>query len=480
MKPKFTFFLVCAVICCLSLNAQSSDDFKVTKLFEASDMNYPSSGWAPTPSFSANTLRGIAVYGNELYLPVRNSAFGNVVCRLNATTGEFISVLDTKGTDGKNMITGGTFVINDIAVSEDGAIYVCNMTSDARSKKWDKTKEEWVTMSGTVPFKIYKYASSEAKPEVFLSFDPVEQESTVNTAKTNAFRMGDSFTFKGTSQSGKFSTGIDNLRERCYEWTIKDGVLDKNPLVIAFQNDFPEEGSDEYMALDPKFGGYGRFHFGFEDGTYIERSKDEGSFLRVFKHDTTSENFWSYYVMSQGVQLNATRYGSGNSAYPFEFNNRKYLAMVDFELPQDNLANAQGVIVDVTNWSNPVEVFRSPTMGDFYKNGTTGVAVQINEKGFNVYFLSANGVFGYALESAKGVGITEAGAQPEVSITVDPVSLKVVFSKFINKVRVYQAQSGIEVRSASDIKEIQLLDKGAYILNIVLEDGRIVNKCVVL
>ena len=154
--------------------------------------------------------------------------------------------------------------------------------------------------------------------------------------------------------------------------------------------------------------------------------------------------------------------------------------MVDFELPQDNLANAQGVIVDVTNWSNPVEVFRSPTMGDFYKNGTTGVAVQINEKGFNVYFLSANGVFGYALESAKGVGITEAGAQPEVSITVDPVSLKVVFSKFINKVRVYQAQSGIEVRSASDIKEIQLLDKGAYILNIVLEDGRIVNKCVVL
>ena len=67
-----------------------------------------------------------------------------------------------------------------------------------------------------------------------------------------------------------------------------------------------------------------------------------------------------------------------------------------------------------------------------------------------------------------------------MSITVDPVSLKVVFSKFINKVRVYQAQSGIEVRSASDIKEIQLLDKGAYILNIVLEDGRIVNKCVVL
>ncbi|WP_221657535.1 DUF4623 domain-containing protein [Bacteroides salyersiae] len=477
MKSKFTFSLVCTAICCLGLNAQSGDDFKVTNLFEVSDVNYPVSGWAPT--FSANTLRGIAVHGNDLYLPVRNSPLGNVVCRLDATTGEFISALDTKGMDGKDVITGGTFVINDIAVSEDGAIYVCNMTSDARSKKWDKTKEEWVAMSGTVPFKIYKYASSEAKPEVFLSFDPVEQESTVNTAKTNAFRMGDSFTFKGTSQSGKFTTGIDNLRERCYEWTITDGVLDRNPLVIAFQNDVPEEGSDEYVALDPKFGGYGRFYFGFEDGTYIERSKDEGSFLRVFKHDATSENFWSHYVLSQGVRLNDTRY-SGNSAYPFEFNNRKYLAMVDFEFTLDDLANAQGVIVDVTDWSNPVEVFRSATMGNLYKNGTTGAAVQINEKGFNAYFLSANGVFGYALESTKGVGVMETGAQPELTITVDPASQKVIFSKFINKVRVYQAQSGIEVRSASGIKEIQLLDKGAYILNIVLEDGRVVNKRVIL
>ena len=104
MKSKFTFSLVCAAICCLGLNAQSGDDFKVTNLFEVSDVNYPVSGWAPT--FSANTLRGIAVHGNDLYLPVRNSPLGNVVCRLDATTGEFISALDTKGMDGKDVITG--------------------------------------------------------------------------------------------------------------------------------------------------------------------------------------------------------------------------------------------------------------------------------------------------------------------------------------------------------------------------------------
>ena len=55
-----------------------------------------------------------------------------------------------------------------------------------------------------------------------------------------------------------------------------------------------------------------------------------------------------------------------------------------------------------------------------------------------------------------------------------------IFSEFVDKVRVYQVQSGIEVRNAANIKELQLSDKGAYILNVVQKDGRVVNKRVIL
>ena len=479
MKTKITSFLVLAAACSLSLSAQSKDDFTSKKLFEVSDVTFPSDGWPAL--FSDNSMRGVAVYGNDLYIPVRNSTMGgNFVCRLDATTGEFVSKLSLKGSDGKEVVTGGLFVINDIAVSSDGAVFVSNMTTDARSQKWDKTNEKWVDMAGTVPFKVYKYTNANANPELFLSFDPVKQEATMGTAKTNAFRMGDSFTFSGTSQSGKFLTGIDNLRERCYEWTITDGVVDPNPLVVAFQNSLPEEGSDIYGALDPKFGGYGRFYAGFDEGTYIERSRDEGNFLRVFKHDATSKG-WSYNVLEQGIQLNDMRFGSGNSAYPFEFNGHRYLAMVDFGVAQKGMSDAQGVIIDVTSWTNPIEVFRTATMGDDYNNGTTGVAVWKNATGFNVYFLSPNGLYGYALTSTKLVGVVNNTIdKQELFVTTDPASRKVIFSEFADKVRVYQVQSGIEVRNAANIKELQLSDKGAYILNVVQKDGRVVNKRVIL
>ena len=482
MKAKFTSLLVLATSCCLSVSAQSKDDFTSKQLFEISDTkNFPSDGWAAT--FASNSMRGVAVYGNDLYVPVRNSTLmgSYFVCRLNATTGEFVSKLSLKGSDGNDIIKGGTFVINDIAISEDGAIYVSNMTDEARSQRWDKTTEEWVDMSGKTPFKVYKYANADANPELFLSFDPVKQEATMSTAKTNVFRMGDSFTFSGTSESGKFYTGIDNLRERCYEWTITNGIVEPNPLIIAFQNSLPEGESEEYGALDPKFGGYGRFYVGFDEGTYIERSKGTYTSLRVFKHHAISKVFWSHCVMEQCIPLNELRYGSGNSAYPFEFNGHRYLAMVDFGTAADGLGDAQGVIIDVTSWENPVEVFRTATMGDNYKNGTSGVAVQKNAKGFNVYFLSTNGLYGYALESTNPSGVTNHTIdQQELYVTTDPVSQKITLSASAAEINIYQAQSGIRMKQVSNTDQFTIQEKGAYILNIKLQDGRIINKRVIL
>ena len=102
MKTKITSFLVLAAACSLSLSAQSKDDFTSKKLFEVSDVTFPSDGWPAL--FSDNSMRGVAVYGNDLYIPVRTSTMGgNFVCRLDATTGEFVSKLSLKGSDGKEV-----------------------------------------------------------------------------------------------------------------------------------------------------------------------------------------------------------------------------------------------------------------------------------------------------------------------------------------------------------------------------------------
>ena len=71
---------------------------------------------------------------NRLYLAVRTPSPGIRV--LDADTGADIASLDMSG------VSGGFFPINCVAVSSDGRIHACNMTTDA----------------STVPFKVYQWA----------------------------------------------------------------------------------------------------------------------------------------------------------------------------------------------------------------------------------------------------------------------------------------------------------------------------------
>ncbi len=129
-----------------------------------------SAGTSPstTPSFFGGTTeRGFAyglVGGNErVYVPSRNG--GNSVRILNGATGADIGTLDLTG------VTGGLFVINDAGVSDDGVIFVCNLTIDASAS----------------PFKCYTWATEGAVPSTALSF---------STATDT--RFGDKITVSGS------------------------------------------------------------------------------------------------------------------------------------------------------------------------------------------------------------------------------------------------------------------------------------------
>lgn len=395
MKLRFLFFTLFTLGCSLNVDAQSENDFKATKLFGFSDNDLSTAAkW--TANFIDNNIRGIAVKGNDLYLPVRNSLkSGDAICVLNASTGAYDSKLNSLPS------RIGLFALNDVVISDDGQIYVCNMTTDARTQKWNNDK--WNSFSAGKPFTIYKYTSKNATPEIVLSFDAAQQPATMEIAKTTVFRMGDSFTFSGTSKSGKFRTGVDALKDCCYEWTITDGVVDQNPTLVKFNTKFDADNSSSNVELNPKFGGYGRFYQGFDDDTYIERSRNQPKLL-VFKLASTGSHGEKQLSLLKRINLNKEIRFPGNTAQPFTFAGRKYIASVDYRTKLNNgSSDEQGVVYDVTNMDSPVVVFRTPTLGNGYMNAMTGVAVKVNSNGFNVYFVSCNGLWGYLLETTKPI-----------------------------------------------------------------------------
>ncbi|MBP9581285.1 MAG: T9SS type A sorting domain-containing protein [Ignavibacterium sp.] len=124
------------------------------------------------PVWEAGGLtRGIGyglVGGNHrLFIANRDAALGGKqIFVYNAVTGDSVSMLDVA------VISGGTYPLNDVEVSTDGIIFVCNLT----------------TNSSTSAFKVYKYTSEAAAP--------VE---VINYISATGYRLGDKFTVTGST-----------------------------------------------------------------------------------------------------------------------------------------------------------------------------------------------------------------------------------------------------------------------------------------
>jgi hypothetical protein len=138
---------------------------QVTTLWEKSAAAETKPTWE-----TGSTTRGISygfVNGQHLLFVATRSADvdGKMVAYYNAVTGDSLGVLSLTG------ITGGTFVINDVEVSADGKIFLCNLTTNAVNDA----------------FKVYRYDSLTAAPVVAISYN------------ATADRLGDKFTVTGSA-----------------------------------------------------------------------------------------------------------------------------------------------------------------------------------------------------------------------------------------------------------------------------------------
>ena len=154
--------------------------------------------------FGANTERGFAygkVGGNDrVYVVNRNT--GTFVKILDASTGADVGDLNTTG------ISGGTFTLNDIGVTEDGKIIASNL----------------LTAAGD--FKFYMWDDESSAPVNFLTY---------TTSVT--VRLGDKITV-----TGNYATGTAELwaasatTGEVYKWSMNGSAFDPTPTIITLSD----------------------------------------------------------------------------------------------------------------------------------------------------------------------------------------------------------------------------------------------------
>ena len=157
---KKIIFTILALVCIASLGYS-----QVTTLWEKS----ATAGTKPVWDAGGLT-RGISygfVGGNNLFFVVSRSASigGKQIMYYDALTGDSLGQLDNTG------IVGGVAIVNDVEVSNDGKIFVSNMTTNASADA----------------FKVYRYDSLSAAPVAVISYNAAAE------------RLGDKFTVTGST-----------------------------------------------------------------------------------------------------------------------------------------------------------------------------------------------------------------------------------------------------------------------------------------
>ncbi len=170
--------------------------------------NFTPSGTGVPSYFTQDGERGIAYGNNHVYLTSNNDK----IIILDALTGAQQGLLDMTG------VEGGGPKIADVAVSDDGTILACNSV-------------EFTTDGGgpATTFKIYKWSTETAAPEVFLSY--------TNTQ----YRMGDSFSVIGNINTNAviltvFGRKFLNPTTRgalIFRWNVVNGVVDQSPTLVT-------------------------------------------------------------------------------------------------------------------------------------------------------------------------------------------------------------------------------------------------------
>lgn len=325
--------------------------------------------------FGAHTERGIA-YGND-HVYVASRSGGNHVYMLNAATGEVEGELNTSGID------VGLYKINDMEVSDDGQILVCNLTlhSAGADAGW-----------GGGPFVITKWSDENAEPEEFINY--------ISDGDVD-LRLGDKITVVGDISGDAAIYAAGSASNKVVRWIVTGGVLG-DPTVIELQ-DVSSLGTSPTVAplgvdADADF---------YVNGSSVTPM--------LYAADGTFKGAIPGEVVSS----------SGNSVKAFQYDGKQLLATYQFN-------NANAVILDVTNGVgtdfSADDIYQTlPSLGSASNpNGTGDVAYRLGDEGSLIVFQQAtnNGIAAWTTDDVipmatqvKVDGLAKVGLEMQASYT---------------------------------------------------------------
>lgn len=320
------------------------DDFKfpspealaVTAVWERNVTQNTLPSW-----YGGDTERGLALGANgHLYVVNRTNS---IVKILNAATGEDIGELDMTG------VTGGTYTMNDIEVSEDGTIFMGNLTVHSIDE----------TGWGKGPFTVYKWSDESATPEVLINYTGED------------LRLGDKFTVIGDINTQAFIYAAGGNSNKVVRWEITGGVASE-PVIITCPDitDWGTTPSVSPVSAAP-------------DADFIVNGV--GSPPSLFASDGTLK----------GTADGATIGSSTNAGQVVVFEEKTYYLTF-------NPTDADADIFDITNGiENAILVAAYPSLGaEANINATGDVALTTNSKGELIAYIigTNNGLGAYKIQ----------------------------------------------------------------------------------
>ena len=298
--------------------------------FSDAGNNMPS--WlSPTASTERGLAYGFINNNHRLYVVSRPN-----VLILDAQTGDVVGNLNISG------VTGGTFTLNDVEVTDDGKIIAANLTTNAQ----------------TSSFRVYKWDDESSSPQLIIEYSG------------GAYRLGDKITVVGSwsDNSAVIYAGVANSN-RILKWTMNNNAFNQTPQEIIL-SDVSNYGTNPSVAPIGK----GNSNF-FVNATSIlpKYYSPTGSILGTCPSGVVA------------TQSNAIRY--------FEKFGKKFLVTYQYGAFNENAR-----ILDITNGIANARIYETtPTLGDNANNiGLSGdVAVRYYGRGvFIIYVLATNNGIG--------------------------------------------------------------------------------------
>ena len=313
------------------------------------DVDFVDNGDGTFNVFVLATNNGIASYKftpekfgtyNRLFIASRLS--GNKILKLDAATGDSLGILDVTG------ISGGALPINDVEVSDDGKIFVCNLTTNA----------------STSPFKIYKYDDEFAAPIEAINYTGITT------------RLGDKFTVTGSAADNSLTIwAVSASTKTVVKFTTSDNGVSFTPEVITL--------SDAAAGTSPAI-------WPADTSLYVN-----GNGITPKKYSSTGT-----YVDAVPSSIVST---GSNALRKFSYDGKDYLVVYNYGTTSaENLR-----ILDVTNgMSSASLLYTTNSLGAISNaNGTGDVDYYDNGDGTYTLFVlgTNNGIASYLFETPKQV-----------------------------------------------------------------------------